>query len=113
MSENEEDIQGYCDFCGEKIKEDDSSYGDNEGHIFCDYPCLERFKMGNKDTCAYCDKKIYGSIIIGKDFSTGESFRFCSNDCSEKFNEKRADAHKLEFTDSCYGGNWDKKRKLS
>ena len=57
MSENEEDIQGYCDFCGEKIKEDDSSYGDNEGHIFCDYPCLERFKM---------EIKIHALIAIRK-----------------------------------------------
>ena len=54
-SDKDSDIQGYCDFCGRRITEDDSSYGDMKGHIFCKMSCLESFGKRNNYTCGYCN----------------------------------------------------------
>ena len=101
------DGESKCDFCGSKIGEDDSSYGDNEGHIFCDEPCLVRFKMGDKDKCANCNKKIFGCVLCAKDYANDDDLYFCSNECFYKFNAKSTD-NKLECTYSIYGGYWAK-----
>ena len=101
------DEESKCDFCGRKIGEDDSFYFDNKGHNFCDEPCLFRFQMGDNDKCANCNKKIFGCVLCAKDFSNDDNLYFCSNDCFDKFNDKRAD-NKLECTDSIYGGYWAK-----
>ena len=37
--------ESQWDFWGRKIGLDDSSYGDNKGHIFYDSRCLKRFQM--------------------------------------------------------------------
>ena len=60
------DEESKCDFCRRKIGEDDSSYGNNKGHIFRDEPCLIRFQMGDKDKCATCNKKIFGVFYVQK-----------------------------------------------
>ena len=46
-------------------------------------------------------------FICAKDFVNDDDLYFCSNDCLDNFNDKRAD-NKLEYNDSIYGGYWAK-----
>ncbi len=65
------------DFCGLKIGLNDSFWGDGEGHIFCDSPCLTRFQMGDKDKCTNCNKKIFRCALTAKDYANDNLLYLC------------------------------------
>ncbi len=100
MNENKK-----CDFCGRIPPDPFEAWGDGNGHIFCDKPCSYRFEMGNNDKCAYCGKKIFGSVLKAKDVDNGNYFYFCYESCFNKYKKKRTDK-KLERVGSLAGGYW-------
>ena len=98
---NEKNLK--CYFCGKKIDFIDY-WGDADGHIFCDSPCMIRSRMGNNDKCSNCGKKIFGSVLEAKNKETGILFYFCYEKCFNKYN-KRIN-NKLERINSVIGGYW-------
>ena len=91
-----------CDFCWGKIDPQDNWGVD--GHIFCDSPCLIRFRMGNNDKCLNCGKKIFGSVLEAKNIETGAYFYFCYEACFNKYNKRNN--NKLKRVSSVSGGYW-------